>query len=106
MGLFILSSIAECRKVLEYQKMTGKDSETLVELKGVPCPAREQHANGGLCAGHQLVLQDDKTLRCQFCGKVFHSKHQALTREDYIRFGSLDPEVPFEQGPEQTISHS
>ena len=98
MGLFILSSIAECRKALEYLKMTGKDSETLVELKGVPCPAREQHANGVLCEAHQLVLQDDKTLRCRFCGKVFYSKYQALTREDCIMFGSLDPKVPFEQG--------
>lgn len=103
MALMILSSIAECRKALEYLKVRGTDSETFVELKGVPCPGRKQESNGDLCEGHQLVLLDDKTLRCRFCGKVFHSKHQALTREDYISFGSLDPKVPFEQELGQKI---
>lgn len=107
MALMILSSIAECRKALEYLKEKGTTSGTLVELQGVPCPVRTQEPNGELCVGgHQLVLLDDKTLKCQFCGKVFHSKHQALTREDCIRFGSLDPKVPFEQELGQKISHS
>lgn len=52
MALMILPSIAECRKALEYLKGKGKSSETLVELRGVPCPARNQESNGELCAGH------------------------------------------------------
>lgn len=98
MALILQHSIAACRKALEYLREKGKESETLVELIGVPCPARKPAPNGVPCAGHQLVLLDDKTVKCQFCGKVFRSKRQALTREDYIMFGSLDPRVPFGQG--------
>ena len=99
-NLMVLSSIPECRKALEYLKEKGTKSETLVELKGVQCPSREQEPTSGLCAGHQLTELDDNRLKCRFCGKVFHSKRQALTREDYILFGSLDPKVHFGRQPE------
>ena len=107
MATMVLSSIPECRKALEFLHEKRKESGIHVELKGVPCPARIQDSNAmPNCLGHQLILQGDNKLKCQFCGKEFHSKHQALTREDYILFGSLDPKIPFGRLHELIREHS
>ncbi len=104
----VLSSIAECRKALDYLAEVGESEEVCVVLRDAPCPVKSQVATETPVGfgWHQLVLRDDNTLTCPACGKVFRSKRRELTRLDRIAFGSLSPKVPFSQGVEQLLMHS
>ena len=104
----VLSSIAGCRKALAWLTEAGLTEGTHVELRGAACSVREKDTNGGqdTLPWHQLVVLDHNKLQCQTCGKVFRSKHQALTPADRIQFARLDPRIPFAQGVEQLPVHS
>lgn len=96
-SLMVLPSIADCTKALEWLREAGRAEETDVELRGAVCPERVQGSNEeqDMLLGHRLVVLADTRLQCRVCGKVFRSKHRALTQVDRIVFARLDPSVPF-----------
>lgn len=94
----LLTSTADCRKAIAYLTETGELEETDVVLRLAlaqdlkPQPTDTQCSQGR----HTVVLRDNNMI-CQSCGKVFRSKHQALTIQDRVLFESLSPRRPFAQ---------
>lgn len=94
--LMIQSSIAECRKAIDYLTEAGGISSTTVMLDGEkrPCPAQPA-SEAPMFQGHQLVLRDDKTLVCELCGRKYRSSHRELTRLERHCFEKLSPTCSF-----------
>lgn len=94
--LMIQSSIAECRKAIDYLTEAGEISSTTVMLDGEKhlCPAQPA-SEAPMSRGHQLVLRDDNTLECELCGRKYHSSHRELTRLERHCFEKLSPAYPF-----------
>ena len=95
-SLMVLSPIAECRKAIEFLTEAGRLEATDVVLGGEPCPCGVSQDNEpqGL-KGHRIVLLDGNTLVCRDCGKLFHTRHRALTERDRVVFEALNPSRPF-----------
>ena len=96
-NLMILSSIAECRKAIDFLLQAGEYSATTVMLRGETHPCPKSLANDmPMYRGHQLVLRDDNTLECRECGRKYRSVHQELTKEEQYLYETLSPRCSFE----------
>ena len=95
-SLMILSSIAECRKAIDFLTEVGEIGATTIMLNGAKRPCPGQPASGTpMFRGHQLVLRDDKTLVCSVCGRKYRSSHQELTKVERYAHERLLPSCPF-----------
>lgn len=100
-NLMVLSSIAECRKAIDFLSQAGELSVTTVMLRGEKHPCPKSPANDmPMYRGHQLILRDDNTLECRLCGRKYRSVRQELTREERYLYETLSPKCSFERQAE------
>lgn len=100
-NLMILSSIAECRKAIDFLSQAGELPATTVMLRGEKHPCPKSPANDmPMYRGHRLVLRDDNTLECRECGRKYRSVRQELTREERYLYETLSPRYSFERQAE------
>lgn len=95
-NLMILSSIAQCRKAIEFLTEVGDLKATDVVLGSEPCLSEGLRRNvpQGL-KGHRIIHLGGSTLVCRDCGKLFHTRHQVLSERDRVVFEALNPRRPF-----------